>query len=228
MRAPRWKVTLFAAFAALLAVVWLVLPVLRRANPTFIAHADPALAAVAGTVVDPDGHPVAGIEVTWFAADPDGVAMLGHRAFVGGREHVVTDARGGFRFAAVPTVDGHVAIAGSKPHWEGSTRELTPRAGFVASGLRLVARPIPPSRRLQGTLHDPDGKPLAFVPILAKGSRWLRNAQDLAVTDAHGRFEFVWPWDGEFELIARPEGAAEQPLGRVTSGEVHLTASLRR
>ncbi|MBX3463970.1 MAG: hypothetical protein KF830_12430 [Planctomycetes bacterium] len=84
MPAPRWKVTPFAALAALLAVAWLVLPVLRRANPIFTAHADPTLAAVAGTVVDPDGHPVAGIEVTWFAADPDGDAMLGHRALVGG------------------------------------------------------------------------------------------------------------------------------------------------
>jgi hypothetical protein len=216
---------LLAAVALVLAVVWLVLPGLRRANPTFVAHADPATAAVAGTVVDPDGKPVAGVEVTWFAAQGDGIGMLGTRAFLGGRDHVVTGADGSFRFAGVPTDDGFAAIAGTKPRWEGRSGELTPRAGYVATELQLVAEPIPASRMLNGTLRDQDGKPVAFVPILAKGSSWLRNSHRMSVTDADGRFEFVWPWAGEFELTMQREGAADQPLGQASSGQITLTTS---
>jgi hypothetical protein len=126
MRRTSLHRALLAALSLLLAGIWLVLPALRRANPTFIAHADPATAAVSGTVV------------------------------------------------------------------------------------------------------DPDGKPVPFVPILAKGSRWLRNTQDMSVTDADGRFEFVWPWAGEFELTLQPEGAAEQPLGGATCGDIALSTSLPR
>jgi Carboxypeptidase regulatory-like domain len=216
---------LLAGLAALLAVVWLVLPALRRANPTFVAHSDPAAAAVTGTVVDADGKPVAGVEVTWFAVQGDMIGMLGTRAFMGGKEYVVTAADGSFRFAAVPAVDGYAAIRGSRPRWEGRTGELTPRAGFVAAELQLVAEPIPPSRLLRGTLRDPDGKPVPFVPIVAKGSRWLTNVQYPAVTDAEGRFEFVWPWAGEFELSLQGTGTGEHPLGTATCGDITLTAS---
>ena len=216
---------LLAVLALVLAVVWLVLPALRRANPTFVAHADPATAAVAGTVVDPDGKPVAGVDVTWFAAQDNGIGMLGTRLFMGSRDHVVTGADGSFRFATVPTDDGYAAIAGTKPRWEGQTGELTPRAGFVATELQLVVEAIPASRMLNGTLRDQDGKPAAFVPILAKGSSWLRNWQSMSMTDAEGRFEFVWPWAGDFELTMQRAEAAEQPLGQASCGQISLTTS---
>ena len=216
---------LLAGLALVLAVVWLVLPALRRANPTFVAHADPATAAVAGTVVDPDGKPVAGVEVTWFAAQDNGIGMLGTRLFMGGRDHVVTGADGSFRFAAVPTDDGYAAIAGTKARWEGRSGELTPREGYVATELQLVVEPIPATRMLNGTLRDQDGKPVAFVPILAKGSRWWRNFQCMSMTDADGRFEFVWPWTGEFDLTMQREGAAEQPLGQASCGQITLMTS---
>ena len=60
------------------------------------------------------------------------------------------------------------------------------------------------------------------TPILAKGSRWWRNFQCMSMTDADGRFEFVWPWTGEFDLTMQREGAAEQPLGQASCGQITL------
>ncbi len=223
MPRSRLLLTFAVVLAALLAAVWLVLPATRRAHATFVAHSDPTRAAVAGTVVDPEGKPVAGVTVTWFAAEGDATGPLATRTFVGGGEHAITAADGVFRFAQTPCFDGFAAIDGQSARWEGKTGEVTPRQGFIAGELVLVAQPIPSTRLLHGTLHDPDGKPLQFAPILAKGSHWLRNWQNLVVTDADGRFELVWPWAGEFELTWRPEGAAEQSLGNATCGESTFT-----
>jgi hypothetical protein len=225
----RTAVLLLAAFVLLAITLLVVAPWLRRERPNFVAQANAATAAVAGTVVDADGAALAGIEVTWFAAEGGG-GLLGNRMFAGEGEHVVTDAEGRFHFANVPTSDGFAAIAGSRPRWEGETGQLTPRSGFVASEVRLVAEAIPATRRLNGKLRDERGAPVAFAEVTSTASSWLRNWQSHTVTDAEGRFELLCPWaEPAATLSWQPIGGTPQPLGQVAFGQdLELTVTKPR
>ena len=226
----RTAVLLLAAFVLAAVALLFAVPWLRRERPNFVAQANAATAAVAGTVVDADGKPLAGIEVTWFAAEGGG-GLLGSM-YAGGREHVVTDRDGRFHFANVPTTDGYAAIAGRLPRWEGNTGELTPRSGFVASDLRLVAEAIPATRRLRGKLRDDQGAPVAYAEVKSTASSWLRNWQMSAVTDAEGRFELLCPWATDDATLSwRPVGGPQplQPLGQVAFGQdLELTVTRPR
>ena len=226
----RTTVLLLAAFALLAITLLVVAPWLRRERPNFVAQPSTASAAVTGTVVDAGGTALAGIEVTWFTAAEGGGGLLGTRPFVGGGEHVFTDAEGRFHFANVPTTDGYAAIAGSRRRWEGQTGELTPRSGCVASDLRLVAEAIPATRLLHGKLRDEQGAPVAFAEVTSTASSWLRNWQSHTVTDAEGRFELLCPWaEPAATLSWHPIGGTPQPLGKVAFGQdLELTVTRPR
>ena len=222
-------VLVFAALLVLIAAARFILPALRRADVSFLPHTDPAVCAVAGVVVDEAGRPAAGVKVVWSAAEAAGSGLLGSRLFCSTAE-MVTGADGSFRFEPVSPVDGFVTIDGNDLRFEGRSGELTPRPGFVATALQVVAKAIPASRRLSGRLQDPQGAPIAFAPIQVSAESWLTRWQCLTTTDTEGRFELSGPWSGVgAELTWVPVGGEEQPLGTATFGEeVRLTSARPR
>jgi hypothetical protein len=222
-------VLVFAALLVLIAAARFVLPALLRADVRFVPHTDPALCAVAGMVVDEAGRPAAGVKVVWCAAEAGDTGLWGSQLFRSTAE-MVTGADGSFRFEPVSPVDGFVTIDGNDLQVEGRSGELTPRPGFVATALQVVAKAIPASRRLSGRLQDPQGAPIAFAPIQVRAESWLTEWQNLTTTDAEGRFELSGPWSGVgAELTWLPVGGEPQPLGTAVFGEeVRLTSARPR
>jgi hypothetical protein len=214
----RRRVVAVVLLAAVLAVVWLVLPQLRFANVDWVAHGDPARAAVAGRALTPDGTPVAGLEVIWSSQD-GASGMLGTRLFRGGDLRATTSADGTFRFENVPLAEGYASIDGSNLQHEGHSQSVAPRAGFTATGLALTAETIAPARKLSGQLRSSDGQPIRFTPLVARADRWWRTWQCAAMTDGDGRFELVGPGAGaDVELLLRPPSGFEVALGTFACG----------
>lgn len=217
MPRTRTLVMISAGVATALAAVLWTAPLIRRINPTFVAHEDPHTAAVAGTVVDPDGRPLAGVPVAWSQAVGDRSA-LGTQLFASTKATAVSGPDGSFLLTGLESRDGFVGI-GQKARHEGQTRELTPRVGARATGLVLTATPIEAGRYLRGRLIDSKGAPVPFAMLTAAGSYWLTHWTNASMTDAEGRFELLAPRAGAAaELRFEPPRGKPQPLGQVTFG----------
>jgi len=130
----------------------------------------PHMRRIAGTVLDPDGRPVAGAWLT-------GV----HRTGAG-----VSDATGHFEFASdsIPRSDQPLRLFAR--HARRNLCALVRVDSDQPAEIRLV-----PGVRLVGRVVDPEGKPLAGVfvrpgPIVDSGFTCARRD---ALTDANGRYE---------------------------------------
>lgn len=209
---------LAASIVLLAAAAWFVLPALRMAKVTLVAHEDPQRAAVQGQVLTPEGVPLASVKVTWFAADSSGGGYaLGFR---GGDLTTRTAADGTFRFDSVPAVEGFAALDDEQTGFEGRSRHVLARNGMRAEGLRLTASAIEPTRWLRGQLRRPDGSPLSFANVQIRANGLLQSSQANATTDADGRFAILGPWAGaQVELLLLPFEGEPRPLGTHTLGK---------
>lgn len=226
-RTRKLPLLLAASIVLLGAAAWFVLPALRMAKVALVAHEDPQRASVQGLVQTPEGLPLAGVKVTWFAAnDLGGSFAMGFR---GGDLTTRTAADGTFRFDAVPAVEGFAELDDAQSGFEGRSRHVLAQNGMRAEGLRLTAEAIEPTRWLRGQLRRPDGSalPLAHVQIRAKGL--LQTWQGSTMTDADGRFAVLGPWAGaQVELLLLPFEGEPRPLGTQTLGsEVALVVGDR-
>lgn len=222
----RSKIAMTASVLLLAAAAWFVLPALRMAKVTTVPNGDPQRASVQGLVLTPEGVPLAGAKVTWFAADSSGGYAMGFR---GGDLTTQTAADGTFRFDAVPAVEGFAELDDAQTGFEGRSRHVLAQNGMRAEGLRLTAEAIESTRWLRGQLRRPDGSalPLAHVQIRANGL--LQTWQGSTMTDADGRFAILGPWAGaKVELLLLPFEGEPRPLGTHTLGnEVALVVGDR-
>ena len=232
MHAPtssvRSKLAITATVVLLAVAAWFVLPALRMAKVTLVANGDPQRASVQGMVLTPDGAPLAGAKVVWFAAsDHSGGFTMG---FVGGDLTTQTAADGTFRFDAVPAVEGYAALGDVQCGFEGRSRHVLAQNGMRAEGLRLTAEAIEPTRWLRGQLRRPDGSALPFANVQIRANGWLRAWQNNTTTDADGGFAILGPWAGaQVELLLLPFEGDPRPLGTHTLGnEVALVVGSDR
>lgn len=179
----------------------------------------------AGEVVDPDGRPVAGAEVT-ILSTPGGEAEMAP-----GEDRFRTDEAGAFTFHAP---DGAILEARHEPFGPG--RASLDRAAQVSH--RLVIQLTPEGtesggERISGTAESPDGEPLAGVMVLAhlevapseRGERDLLTIGQ-AVTDAEGRFELPGLDAGTYRLLASHRDFAPAEEGGVRAGTEGLRLRL--
>ncbi len=154
---------------------------------------DPGV-AIAGTVVDDLGRPVAGALVSRVFSS-EGASMLAAR----------TDARGGFR---VQGFRGGEAVLlavtrGAPPAFkERTTRIIAGKPGSDRVVLRLRT---PNGGALVGRVVDAEGKPVARVQITfgeyqADGLALTRQAAPL-FTNAEGRYQIAGVWSGKRYVV---------------------------
>jgi hypothetical protein len=219
---------LMASTVLLVVAVYFVLPALRMANVTLVAHDDPQRAAVHGMVQTAKGVPLAGVNVTWFAAQDLGDSF--NTLFRGSDLTARTAADGSFQFASVPAVEGYAALADDHGRFEGSSHHVVARKGMRAEGLCLAAEAIDPARWLRGQLRRPDGSGLPFAHVQVRANGLLQTWQGPTTTDADGRFAILCPWAGaQVELLLLPTGSAPRTLGTHEVGnEVALVVGTDR
>lgn len=175
---------------------------LRFADPEWIAHEGSETAGVVGTVRNAKGEPVPAVEVVWYAEATD-VSSGGMSAFSGG-VRATTGADGVYRFEALPTTNGFVAIDEAKSKWEGRTGEFEPRKGFDAR-IDVEAVPVGDARSVRGRLLLADGRPATLWMVTARVRTWFTMWQGGGTTSADGAFEIVLPWeDDDVELTWVP------------------------
>jgi hypothetical protein len=153
---------------------------------------------VAGTVLDPDGHPVSGAVVSATAA--------------------ASGASGGF-LVAETGLDGRYTIQGIDP---GVYRVTATSPGFKVAtaypvelveggGVVTVDIALEPGGSLRGRLVDDFGNGIAGAALLVAPAGivdpWGGGAAT-AVTDVNGSFSLTTPGDGPLDVTALPTGWA--------------------
>ncbi len=209
-------------------------------------------ARVEGRVLDPQGHPVAGIavrieHVSWDKRQA-GRSPFAERMQVGLNEPVTTDAEGRF---VHPDLDwGDVQLYARGDGWVPAGLVAVDRftvlrgeaeQGPVVHTLRpgetlAVTLRVERGAVLRGRLRAPSGTPVAGVPILFDSDGndplfgWTGYERPpLAATDAEGRFEIPGLLHGSsFELEARRGGypkvaVVTPPLDRAGTPPLELT-----
>mgnify|MGYP002784154587 CR=1 FL=1 len=206
-----WLLTTLVCVGLCAALI--LLPRFWMANVTIVPHGDPTAAAVIGEVRKPDGSPLAGAKITWYAQQGER-RLLGATGFRGGELHTTSDAEGRFRFDAVPATEGYAALDDIACGHEGTSRHVLAQLGQRIEGLLLQVEPIEASRWLRGRLRRPDGTPAAFASLQGRAAGLLGNWQGVVSSDAEGRFAIVGPWaEAEVELVLLPHGGEPLPLG---------------
>lgn len=152
---------------------------------------------VSGTVLDPDGRPVLGADVTLVSKvfDEDNcqaVPGVSHRA--------KTDQAGKFRFTNVNT--GQVGVTATHPFFPvsvGQKGNLTRNGEEVVFNLKLVNTI---SGELSGTVFLPDGVTPAGRGVEVTASGALPDV--VVTTDEQGRYRFakIFP-EGGYSVVAR-------------------------
>ena len=160
---------------------------------------DPQGAAVAGTVFDPRGEPLAHAQV--LVGNEQSYDQLtlenGQTARVPAAQFVSTDAAGRFEVRGAPL--GKLAVQARGPGcapWKGEVE--------TASGVatQLVIR-MQAGARLTGRAADPEGKPIARAEVQVGAYGF---ASRYARADSEGRFALQNLPLGEFEVVAQVDG----------------------
>jgi RNA polymerase sigma factor (sigma-70 family) len=176
-------------------------------DANYTIRLDPAL-SVAGTVVDEQGQPVAGVKIS--VASPG--VQPGQResvAFNGGNSDVVTDASGRWVCPYVPreyetvtlilTCDGyavtHASVPVGKP--ESANATLVIKRGFTVTGRVL----------------DPEGHPVAEAKVRELHNFGRRKQSTRTAGDGTFTLQGVWapdPAEPKMNLIVQANGFAPQ------------------
>ncbi|QEH35123.1 Regulatory protein BlaR1 [Aquisphaera giovannonii] len=144
-------------------------------------------AVVRGTVIDPDGKPVAGAVIIPNVPPAD----LG----VGGQA-VQSDEQGRFTLPPLPSEAQALWVVG--PGWMPARREIDIRPGLEPLEIRLG-----PGKDLRIQFVDPAGKPVPGVDVsfnIWQGGNWLYVGNQAGYPDAKiprqadGEGRYRWPW----------------------------------
>ncbi|MFO0985088.1 MAG: carboxypeptidase-like regulatory domain-containing protein, partial [Planctomycetota bacterium] len=169
-------------------------------------------AAVAITVNDGDGKPIAGATLvadprfitlsddsvtlgpdgSWTSRAPDREMALGPHAEIQRLFSAVTDASGQARLAHLPLPDrGHYNITALAEGYDFASADEIVLAPGEERAITLVVTPLA-TRAVRGRMHDRTGKPIAGQRIVLEQSAMMR-AHDVfrATTDEQGRFDIA-------------------------------------
>ncbi len=175
-----------------------------------------------GTVVDPEGKPIAGAEVTmWIHNDAFNRNFGDEGLRAGGQQTSIT-------LLAISGPDGRYAFRGLPPRGELGQYAYTigashPRYlpnqdqfGNDQEPRANITIPLTPGASVTGLVTDPQGKPVphAEVRILyAQGNGWLATRK----SDAKGEYRFDDLADGDYRVSVEPEDFAMTEPERVTA-----------
>ncbi len=171
-------------------------------------------AAIDGSIVGPDGQPVAGASVV---VEPEDQPLLSFN-------RTVTDASGQFHFGRLVNPQGRsIALTVKAPGLAVTVRRILVTASIPRQTIRLT-----PSVPLRGRVIDSQGKPVAGASLRSslhdtKGLDWC------AFSDAQGRFEWPdAPTSGLIRLDVDKPTCAEA-LDRIfEAGNREITITLHR
>lgn len=187
------------------------------------------LERITGTVLDPNGAPVAGAALmVRRGADDDPTALPPFTA-----RNTVSDADGVFNFARVERPPCDPCGEASGRCEPGEALEVPTYNALVliarAPGYRSVERPVelaegdwsitllPPLAEVTGTLLDPDGKPYPRARILARSR--LRSYELHRAVVEDGVFRFTEVGEGGYDLRALQDGVVLATATEVEAGE---------
>ncbi|MGE3166752.1 MAG: sigma-70 family RNA polymerase sigma factor [Planctomycetota bacterium] len=204
-------------------------------NPVMVESAQPTELKVLltegltieGTVVDPSGFPVVGVEVTartgFFVSSGDDNLAYTVQIGAGGAQLIdpsVTDDRGRFRLTGL-TARNYTLRAAHTDWVQAASRE-------VAAGSRGVILEMARGAELSGVVIAPDGGPVAGAMVRVRSADPLTRI-DPATTDAMGRFHFLGLPSGTLDLVTHAQGYAPQTtrglkakVGESTATEIVL------
>lgn len=164
---------------------------------------------ITGTVVDPDGMPLAGVKVQGYSK----ASATDFRDY-GSFTDTVTDQSGKFR---LPLVKGGIGVFWVLPtEYASTSREVNKERGDVGE-IKLR-----PGVRVSGRVVDTEGKPVGGIPVNIQyqqgGSETVNNLpvatsiRRSAISDGDGAFAFDPLPTGEYRLI--PEEHRSDPILR--------------
>jgi protocatechuate 3,4-dioxygenase beta subunit len=174
-----------------------------------LGFVSPLYAAVTGTVMTPEGQPIAGARVTLtsvesvearrtrlLSATPDPVALVSAQ----------TDSKGNFTLESPkePTVDLRIALRGYEPQ----QRRVERDEDIGAVVLQKV--------ELKNGTVKANGKPVANA-VVAIG---YNNAEYLAKTDEQGRYEAPDPKRARVIVVLHPDYAVLEEIATGISGNI--------
>jgi hypothetical protein len=176
---------------------------------------------VVGTVVDPAGSPIAGVDV---------VAEASHMPWffsADGEPAAVTDASGKFEISnRAPGASLSLAFRRSGFALKRVENVPVPVPGETAAAPLLVK--LDPTARISGRVVDHDKKPIAGAAVRARlaseGMTIYGGADDDAQTDVEGRFTLTNVTPGSNDLTAEAEG---HQSGRLSGLELAPGGELR-
>ncbi len=157
----------------------------------------PALAlvasgALAGTVVDEEGRPLAGVRIRGLAAGGEGETEWFRAS---------TSAQGRFRVSSLG--EGSYALILSRPGFAAERKNVSLAPGERRTDLRFLLRP---GRAAAGLLVDEDGEPVAGAEVeLVRSVTAARAIDDEALAEDR-LFQATTGSDGRFQLGDLPAG----------------------
>jgi protocatechuate 3,4-dioxygenase beta subunit len=190
-----------------------------RAGPVLVLA--PA-AAIEGSVLDQDGKPISGAEVTLDVRQAPGSFMRIEIGGGGDRPRVLTNSRGKFRLSPVDPENNYTLGVSSEGFAPGDQKidDLEPYR--TKTGVRIE---LNQGRSVTGIVVDSDGNPLTecFISMqaaatesggpmaLSMGNDSQQGAFETA-SDAEGLFEIAGLPVGKFDLTAKRSGFASHSL----------------
>jgi protocatechuate 3,4-dioxygenase beta subunit len=161
---------------------------------------------LSGIVVDEQRKPLPGAGISVFPAD--------HRG--GQLEYLKTDADGKYHFGHLP-LDQALKLYISRDGFLEHREQLTIGAPSPSQELNLMLKRRPHGGTVRGTIHNPDGNPIAGAMVSNHG----RSSRDVrtTTTDDSGNFLLDDLFEGSLghELVVKAKGYAPQQMG-VTPG----------
>jgi len=161
--------------------------------------------ALHGTVLDPEGLPLAGCEIEVYGREVSENSVGGLRSSRRsglGAARTTTDVQGQFSLGGLLAGDVQVLAEMPDELHKGTSGLVEVRAGEESYGLVIVAEAIPQSDRIEGVVLDPDGQPIPRASVSAR-YRSLWSSGSIGVTaDLEGRFRILVRSSADHELTA--------------------------
>lgn len=161
--------------------------------------------ALHGSVVDPDGLPVAGCGVTVYgravSESSVGGMRVSRRSGLGAGK-TTTDAEG--RFSLGGLLAGDVRVLAETPDklHKGESGLVEVRQGEESYGLVILAKPVPQTERIEGIVLDPEGRPVPLASVDARYRSFWSSGSMGVTADREGRFRILVLSSADHTLVA--------------------------
>lgn len=165
-------------------------------------------ATLAGTVVDPDGQPVRGANVS--LTDPSTETSTPWGMSFGGEEQTAfTKADGSFELKGL--APGSYELSATESNWAPSeARGMELRAGDALTAVVIELRR---GGTVHGVIYDAEGRPDAGRSIMAFTQGGNVRGQDSTTSDERGEFTLERLQPGTYQVMAQPDmGKLQQEL----------------